>query len=76
MIEMKDSFVDHEIHSVEEIRPGAVWGVVGVAQTVLVRSQIIEVRLPDTFRLGSSKIVRTGRIGCLALTASFIFNVG
>ena len=46
-------------------------GVVGVAETVLVRSQIIEVRPPDTSRLGSSKIVRTGGVGCLALTASF-----
>ena len=43
MIQMKVSFVDHEIHSVEEIRPGGLWRVVGVAETVLVRSQIIEV---------------------------------
>ena len=74
MIEMKVSFVDHEIHSVEKICPRLVGRVVGVAETVLVRSQIIEVRSPDTPRLGSSQIVRTGGTGCLALAASFTFN--
>ena len=75
LFQMKVSFVDHEIHSVEEIRPGGLWRVVGVTETVLVRPQIVEVRVPDTLRLSASQIVRTGGIGCLTLIGKFTTGV-